>query len=664
MATATELKTRLDEQIEKATPFKAEGDDKTMQEFFHERKDFLKEHRKNKKNVEKIWRAADKAYEPHTIEESQGKKALASDDELGWRSKPIILGSDENWQENSVPTNPYIKIQTALGIIVDRNPTAILKPGASKYEKNNNLIRNLYERNWKISKSKSTLLKPFVFNLAKYGFAVGRTFPLKIARDVDDLVSVSGTEAKYKTIRHVYFDDIFRENLSPWQCWFDDAAVVGNPWSCNDNMWYKDYSWDSLYEQFGHLPNFKYIKPTKKVLKDDSSLSEATGETKEAKYQERLWFYENLSQDRFYIETDSGVILVNEPIPKKARNKRLSLWFTHWTLRNDKDIEGIGVYEAMRNDHKIHTKVLDMTIDQLVQSIYKEFFYEGTDMAEGDGIMRTRPGGGRQMTNPQNIRWNEIPGPGKEAWEGIKYFEERMEESSGITKGLSGEVIGKTAFETSQAREAALKRLKTPLENITDALETEAYITVSIIEDLYSIPRIKAVAEDRYIDPIEKESNPEMETIEELREVPLSLEQDKQGNIVKTDKEQFFKLAPDLLPWEGVIEINGQSILADSELLERTTTLEMANALIPLLSGNPQITMKPAKEIVKAYNKDPQDWLPDQWLNPSPTANLFASIGQPEGGVAMDGSPSVMVADKMNPLTQNGAPKVPSIPGV
>ena len=69
--------------------------------------------------------------------------------------------------------------------------------------------------------------------------------------------------------------------------------------------------------------------------------------------------------------------------------------------------------------------------------------------------------------------------------------EQKIEEATGITRGLSGEVVGKTAYETAQAREAALKRLKTPLENLTDALEIEAYITLSIIEDLYSVPKIK-----------------------------------------------------------------------------------------------------------------------------------------------------------------------------
>src|SRR3990167_6446453 len=135
-------------------------------------------------------------------------------------------------QEESVPPNPYIKIQTALGIIVDRNPKAVFEPGAKKYEKNNTLMRNLYERSWDVAMSKDAALKPFVFNCAKYGKGVGRTFPLEITRDVRDLKVYNAEDPKknkYEEKTHTYFDDVFRESLSPWQVYEDDAAIVGNP---------------------------------------------------------------------------------------------------------------------------------------------------------------------------------------------------------------------------------------------------------------------------------------------------------------------------------------------------------------------------------------------------------------------------------------------------
>jgi len=252
--------------------------------------------------------------------------------------------------------------------------------------------------------------------------------------------------------------------------------------------------------------------------------------------------------------------------------------------------------------------------------------------------MKIRPGRGRQVVNPQNVKWNIIPGPGADAWAALDRQEAKIEEATGITKGLTGEVVGKTAYETAQARESALKRLKTPLENLTDALERDAYITVSIIEDLYSVPKIKLVGEDRYVDAMElqgmEDENGELpQFTEEYKEMPLNLEISNEGTVNRTETENFISLRPDLLPWEGMIQIKGESIIADSELLDRTTTLEMANMLIPLLAQPPEMVKKPAIEILKVYKKDPKDWLPDAWMQEQkPLFNPLQSQGQEANG--------------------------------
>ncbi len=632
LSTALEYKTKLDERIKETPTFEITPEQEASKDYFKSRKEELILHRKNK-GIEEIWKAADKAYVPHTLKAKKGKKVLASNDETGWRSSLVSLGKDDDWKEDSVPPNPYIKIQTALGIIVDRNPTAVFNPGAKKYEKNTNLMENLYHRSWEIAKSKSVLLKPFVLNLGKYGMGVGRTFPLTIER------------TRRNGNKYTEYDDIFRENLNPWDVWFDDAAIVGNPFSVNDGMYYKDYAWDKFEEQFGHLDNAKYVKPKQQIFNSESRKLEAAEEGKVSKYQIRVWFYENVARDWFYVETECGIPLVDDELPKTDKNKKLSIWSAPWTLRNDKDLEGIGIYEAMRNDHKLHTKIRAMTMDQLILSIYKEFFYSGTDTMEGDGQMKTSPGRGRQVAEPQNIRWNEVPGPGRDAYEGLAYQEQKMEDATGITKQLQGEVTGKTAFETSQATEAALKRLKTPLENITDALEIDAYISVGILEDLYSVPKIKLIAEDRYIEPVElqKLTNEDNElgppgeapeTKEEFQELPLTVERGQDGEITKTRESNFFTVSEDDFPWEGMISIKAQSIVANSELLERVSTVEMANLLVPMFQMPPEIGLKPAKEILRTYDKDPEDWLPEAWLNPPQEQQnpLFVSGQEKEGG--------------------------------
>ena len=637
MPSALEKKKQLEAHIKRAQgkkgAFVPTEEEVEIMKFFSSRADELKEAR-TKKGIEDTWKAADKAYEPHTLSETKGKKMLASDDELGWRSKSVVMGQDDSWMEDSVPANPYIKIQTALGIIVDRNPSGVFSPGSSKYQANTQLIENLYKRSWEIAKSKKQM-KLFTFNLSKYGFAVGRTYPLVIKRKVRDLVEYypDGSKPnKYEEVDQVYYDDIFRENLNPWSVWIDDAATPGNHLSANDCMWFKDYSWDKFEENFGSLKNFKYITPEDLTpYTENGTGDESKRITKQGV---RVWFYENLSRDTWYVEADVNgkkIPLVNEPIPHTPRNKRLSLWWTHWTLRNDRDIEGIGTYEAMRGDHKLHTKIRAMTMDQLVLSIYKEYFYEGTDSLQNDGVTRIQPGKGRQVVNPQNMRWSEIPGPGKDAYEGMRYQEEKMEDATGITRGLQGDVTGKTAFEVSQAREAALKRLKTPLENICDALELEAYVTIALIEETYSVSQVEQVAE---------EGNVESYTQAQTREIPLNLEKDKDGNYVTTDEQKFMQIDTADLAWEGQIVVRAQSIIANSELLDRQTTLEMTNMLIPLLGQPPELVGKIAKELIKMYDKEPKDWLPDMFLNPAPPPGMPPAEGAQPPNIFADAAPT------------------------
>ena len=660
MSTPLQIKERIEEHAKNVKSYRKTKEDAAAYEMFTERIDFLKEHRKNS-GIEEIWKAADKAYIPHKISSSQGKKVLVSDDELGWRSTPINLASEDAWQEDSVPPNPYIKVQTALGIIVDRNPAAVLTPGNKKYEKNNSLMKNLYERSWDIGMSRKTVLKPFVFNCAKYGIGVGRTFPLNITRDVRNLkkyVPENPSKNEYDDVEQTYFDDVFRESMSPWQVWFDDAAILGNPFSTNDVIYYKDYSWLKFESQFEHLKNFKYVKPEKKVLDKEGELKsfdQGNSDSKQAKQMIRVWFWENLEMDLFYLQTDEGIVLVNEPMPQTPKNKRLSVWSAPWTMRDDKDINGIGVYEAMRNDHKLYTKVRNMTMDQLVVSIYREFFYSGTETLEGDGQMKTRPGRGRQVSDAKNIKWNEIPGPGIEAWDAQDRIMARIDDVTGISKSLQGEITGSTAFEISQARESALKRMKTPLEHITDALESDAYISLGIIEDLYSVPKIKLLAEDKYISPFEidqyeREDGEQLtegrDYEKEFKEIPANLERGEDGVVKQSKMQQFFKLREDDFPWEGVIKIKGQSIIANSELLERTTTVEMANLVVPLFQMPREIAEKPAKEIIKAYNREPEDWFPDAWLAPAqpqpaaPANPLFTDANAPEEIPEEGGAPA------------------------
>ena len=180
--------------------FSAEKDlNKTEKEHFDFAKLRIQELQKVRKNhygtdLDKLWADADKDYIPHRLG-SVGKKVLVENDETkGWRgTSSLVRLGESNWQSDVSQANVFVKIQTALATLVDQNPTGVLTALTKKFQATTELIRQLYQRSWEYDRSKEQL-KLFVFNLAKYGWAVARTYPLRIERKVKVLVAMFGRE--------------------------------------------------------------------------------------------------------------------------------------------------------------------------------------------------------------------------------------------------------------------------------------------------------------------------------------------------------------------------------------------------------------------------------------------------------------------------------------
>ena len=575
-------------------------------------------------DLDTLWADADKDYIPHRLK-TRGKRVVAVDEDKGWRGQMVTLGSAD-WQSDISQSNPFIKIQTALSILIDQNPTGIFTAGSKKYQATTELIRQLYQRSWEFAKSKQQL-KLFVFNLAKYGWACARTYPLKITRNVEVLTEYNSDEpdkSVYEKKEVVEYNDIYRENLDPRNVWIDDMARPNDRFSLRDWCWRKVYPMDVAKEMFGNYKNWDSVVAGGTTT-ETLSKEKIGGKDWQEKDLVEILFYENLLKDRFVVIANEVPIIIEPlPISDVEGHKKLSLWQGYWNLRHAESPYGIGIYEAIRYDQALLDRIRNMTIDQLTLSIYKMFFYQGTQVLTDTGDIKIVPGTGKQVLDPKNINWLQVPGPGREAWEGMQLFKQDLDEVSGITDPLMGEVTGKTAFELAQAKEAALKRLKTPLDNILDALNDEGYITIRLIQLLYSIPEIFKVADPQLIDNYlqEIQSDPDLYGRDDegnfeakvFREFPLNLEADEKENLIETAETQFFRVKPRFLHWEGMISIKSQSVLTPSKQVDKALDLEMYNMLIPLLAQPPEIYQKIAKALVKLYDKDPKDVLPDMWL--------------------------------------------------
>lgn len=611
--------------------------EKEIEKFVKSRVDNMQQFRKDLK-IEEKWKEVDKEYEPTEIEFSK-KKRFESDDELGLRSRLVPVKDDTtDWRSKNSDPTLLVKIQTALAIVLDTTPEAAFTVLNKRYENKTALAYGLWKRNWNISDAKD-VYKLFVFNQAKYGWAPGKVFPRKIAYDKEILTEVNEDDPSknvYEKRTNVWYNDVARKALDPFRTWIDEQTKPYDDYSTNDWYYEEDFSYDAAMVEFGKYPNFKKFIPYARNLKqsytDDGSKSGEEDEKKDRQDIITIGFYENRLKDLYAVRVPKlDACLHYCPLPND--DGMLSLFHTPWVLRSATNPYGISLWEIIKQKKGLYDKMQNMTMDQLVLSIMKMFFYTGTNNLVGDGKIKIQPGVGRQIINGK-IDFLDVPGPDENAWEGLSHLKKGMEDDSGITPTLQGETKGQTLGQDMISKEASLKRLKTPVDNIAGAIEQDAYITLSWMAQIYSTPEIKQFSTEEEIRDYEMESgtaaNTTMATGMDEQGAPqgpfaatfypqLNLQMDKSGEkLVESTSERFFQVNKDIpagdLRWRGIIKVVPKSIITSSTEMEKQRKMEVFNIMAPLLPQPPEIYAKPVKQLLLINEEKPQDWLPDTWL--------------------------------------------------
>jgi hypothetical protein len=319
-------------------------------------------------------------------------------------------------------------------------------------------------------------------------------------------------------------------------------------------------------------------------------------------------------------------------------------------------------------------------------------FFTGTNPAVSDGMIQIVPGQARQLTTSSGsakdaVSWMEIPGPGKDSWTGLEYQSKEMDTNSGIVPTLEGEVTGKTLGEILHAKEAALKRIKVPVENIAWLVEQDAYLTLSWMSQVYATPTVEEFASVSDVQDFNKENQINhmqlFGTVQKdgtiaapfeahyLPQLALHLE-DSEGQLVKSKDSKFYQVGTDIKPnqlrWQGIFKVLPRSIVDASQTLIKAMKMEIFNMLVPLLGQPKELAAKPAAQILKVNEEDPADWLPDDWIDflkngpqpPQPPAP--GTPGTPGGAPPTPGAPGAPNTGAAPAGAPPGAPQPPGLP--
>ena len=577
--------------------------------------------------------------------------------------------------------NAFGKVQAALSILLDRNPKLILKEKLKKYSACRELIKSLAEVSWDNTNSLGQF-KLSVFNAAKRGWFAGRTFnrvlkhKARFAKSIDEKGKVIFEEREVTKL-----DDVAYMNLDNHNAWIDEQAKPEDMWSIRDWCWRELWFIDDLKAAFpeSEYPNMKYVveggNTQERVEGDSQSVSDSTvSQSRELKKgMTEVFFYENQYTDWFIMEINK-VMVIWEPMPQE--HKRISLVTAPWNLRSAETIYGIGIIEEMERDETLADRIVNMTMRQLLISINPPGFYNGPEDFEDENI-KIKPGKFIKTLNPKDITFLQVPPPRvKENLEVIGWLEQKEEQKTGITKHLEGEEQqnNNTAFEIGVRREASLKRLRLPLKSFQYALAWEFKNRIDLIRQVYSEFQVEHLVDEEEImayleevqaDPdfyfIENEGQAGQEKfyVKKFREVNIGLEKDEKGVFTESDNSNFFKVKPEYLVWEGDAIIDINSILVQSDEMEKADTLRFTNLLVPMFQMLPEIALKPAKQLCMAFNRDPKKWLPQAWLDMLEKKPQENEMQMPQNVQDMMSRNQIMQKEQMNPQNMQAETIIP-----
>lgn len=575
--------------------------------------------------------------------------------------------------------NAFGKIQSALSLLISNNPDFTMNDTSSKFSANNQFLRTLTKQSWENTNSIGQL-KLSVFNCAKYGWFVGRTFNRKLimnARYLDEIDDKGKVKEREQELTKI--DDIMYMNLDNRNTWLDEETRPEDFYSTRDGMWREVWHIDKVKQIFPKemYPNMEFVLPggdTQETIEPANSQTQsqmATTTTQQRQMKKgmtEIFFYENQFDDWLIVEIH-GVMVVWSPLPQD--NKRLSLTYGYWNIRNAQTIYGVGVIESMERNEQLIDRILNATMRQLLMSINPGGFYSGTEDLEDDNV-KILPGVFRRTLDPDKVKWLQVPGINQTPFNALEYLEGKEDSITGISAALEGDPSNQktsdTAYGLGLDRESSLKKLQLPLKSLQMALKWELENHIALIQQTYSDFTVEHIADpediQKYLD--ETGANPDLHYIENkgqsgkeifwkknFKQAELKVDQDDQGNFIPSENKNFFHVMPKYLAWSGSVTPDIDSILVTSEILEQQNTLRVANLLIPMFQMDPKIALKPAKQILASFKKDPRSWLPDAWLQANPQSAM------PPQGVA--GTPAGGGASTLASPGQVSAPAAPTL---
>ncbi len=389
--------------------------------------------------------------------------------------------TDRNQNRSGVPVSQepiaLSKILIATSVLAGKVPDAEVVGDDKVYNK---AAYELWKRTWTLkgANGQNTLERTYQ-NLMTYGWAAWRTYPRRVS------VQRSGVEK-------ILFDDVYREPLDPNRTWLGLGQSVGDYWSQFEVYYEKDIP---KAEFFKMVPDAETFKKRKGFLEQLTTSEEAKEENQTfSEHAYTIGYYENVLLNRYVVKCGKMVIYDGE-LPNDDNYG--SILVARCFVKNILDPYGVGLYEMMRGNTALFTYINSLNAQQVEAEIFPLLF--GPQVQNGSNTYRRSP----NVINPKNPGTQiDVVKTSGNVQQGVAFARDQkvsIEENTGVNNIVAGQNAESTLGSTVILKEAALNRLTPPRNSMMNALQTDAHIALSWIEQTYPVDKIFLIDKDEDI---------------------------------------------------------------------------------------------------------------------------------------------------------------------
>ena len=376
---------------------------------------------------------------------------------------------DQNKSGVPVSQEPiaFSKIMIATSVLAGKLPNAEVISDDKIYSK---VLHDQWKRGWAMNGANgANTLSLSYQNIFTFGWSAWRTYPKRIS------VDRKGTEK-------ILFDDVYREPMDPERTWLGLGFTNGDYWSQFEVYYEKDILKDEFFAKY---PEAKEPKNKKKIEYCSVSKEAQDQNQEKSRHSVTIGYYENVLLNRYVIVCGT-LVLYDGELPNDDSHG--SVVVSRCFAKDLNDPYGVGLYELMRGNTAIYTYINSLNAQQVEAEIFPLLF--GAQVQNGSNTYKRSP----NVINPKNPGSSiDVVKTSGNVGQGVAFADkqkESIDENTGVNNILGGNKAESTLGSTVILKEAAYNRLTPAKNSMMNALQTDAHIATSWMQQTYPHDKI------------------------------------------------------------------------------------------------------------------------------------------------------------------------------